>query len=268
MFSGSDFDITRFGRKKSIFYIITPDEKTTYAPLISTFVHQSYSILISHATASPAHRLSVRVNYILDEFAQLPLIKDFPSAITAARSRNIRFTLFIQSMHQLIATYGDDAETILGNMGNTIFLNSRELPLLNRMAELCGHDKYGHYLISPSRLQRLKNKEKGEALILIGSCYPFITHLSDISEYDFDQSKYPPVPMPAIKTKSPLLDLDKLQRRFQWLNDDELTFGKKDRRKPGTDDKTASSEGSDEIDAYDPLIHITINEHEKKVHKK
>ena len=248
VFSGSDFDITRFGRKKSIFYIITPDEKTTYAPLISTFVHQSYSILISHATASPVHRLPVRVNYILDEFAQLPHIKDFPSAITAARSRNIRFTLFIQSMHQLIAIYGDDAETILGNMGNMIFLNSRELPLLSRMAELCGHDKYGHYLISPSRLQRLKNKEKGEALILIGSCYPFITHLADISEYDFDQSKYPPIPLPEIKTKSPLFDLDKLQRRFQWLNDDELKFGKKDRRKPGSDDKSDSSDENDEIE--------------------
>lgn len=34
----------------------------------------------------------------------------------------------------------------------------------------------------PTQLQRL-NKEKGEALILLGRQYPYITHLADISEY-------------------------------------------------------------------------------------
>ncbi len=224
VFSGSDFDIASFGEEKTILYIITPDEKTTYAPLISTFVHQAYSILISHATNSPERRLNIRVNFILDEFAQLPHIKDFPSAITAARSRNIRFTLFIQSLHQLTATYKDDAETILGNMGNTIFLNSRELPLLQRIAELCGRDQIGNFLISPSRLQRLKNKEKGEALILTGSCYPYITHLADISEYPFHPEDYPLPALPQRQTASPLFNMEHLNNRFHWLTDPEYKF--------------------------------------------
>jgi len=225
LFSGSDFDIKTFGDEKSILYLITPDEKTTYSMLISNFVHQAYSILISHATALPERKLARRVNFILDEFAQLPYIKDFPSAITAARSRNIRFTLCVQSMHQLIATYNDDAETILGNMGNTIFLNSRELPLLQRIADLCGKDKYGNYLISPSRLQRLRNKDKGEALIMIGSCYPFITHLADISDYDFNPDDYPPVMLPErSENKSALLDIIKIGRKIEWINDPECRF--------------------------------------------
>lgn len=224
IFSGSDFDIKTFGEEKSILYLITPDEKTTYSMLISNFVHQSYSILISYATSLPGRCLPRRVNFILDEFAQLPYIKDFPSAITAARSRNIRFTLFVQSMHQLKATYKDDAETILGNMGNTIFLNSRELPLLERIADLCGYDKSGNYLISPSRLQRLKNKEKGEALIMIGSNFPFITRLADISEYDFDPADYPPFQMPEHRDKSPLFDMGKLNSRLRWLNDPDCRF--------------------------------------------
>ena len=186
------------------------------------------------------------MNFILDEFAQLPYIQDFPSAITAARSRNIRFTLFIQSMHQLKATYGDDAETILGNMGNTIFLNSRELPLLSRISELCGNDKYGNYLISPSRLQRLKNREKGEALIMIGSCYPFITRLADISEYDFRPSDYPDVPLPQRKKKSPLFDLDKLQKRFHWLLDPECRFEEPKRKEEPEEDDNENEE--DEFD--------------------
>ena len=224
IFSGFDFDIKNFGEEKSILYLITPDEKTTYSMLISNFVHQAYSILISHATSLPGHSLKRRVNFILDEFAQLPYIKDFPSAITAARSRNIRFTLFIQSMHQLRATYEDDAETILGNMTNTIFLNSRELPLLERIANLCGYDKSGNYLISPSRLQRLKNKEKGEALIMIGSNYPFITHLVDISEYDFNPADYPPFRLPKHRDKLPLFEMNKLTSRLKWLNDPDCRF--------------------------------------------
>ncbi len=236
LFSGSDLDIKSFGEEKSILYLITPDEKTTYSMLISNFVHQAYSILISYATSLPERRLRKRVNFILDEFAQLPKIKDFPSAITAARSRNIRFTLLLQSMHQLKATYEDDAETILGNMGNTIFLNSRELPLLQRMADLCGKDKYDQYLISPSRLQRLQNKEKGEALILLGSCYPFITRLADISEYDFNPADYPPVVLPDRARKTPFFELSKLFDRLEWLNDPECRFGK-----PATESSSSAS---------------------------
>lgn len=224
LFSGQDFDIRKFGEEKTILYIIAPDEKTTYSKLITNFIHQAYSILISHATAQPTRQLKKRVNFILDEFAQLPYINDFPSAISAARSRNIRFTLFIQSLHQLTSTYGENAETILGNTGNTIFLNSRELPLLNRMAELCGYNQDGHYLISPSRLQRLKNKEKGEALILLGSCYPFISNLADISDYDYDPNMYPPVDIPKRDEPSPLFEVSKLNDRLNWLCDPECKF--------------------------------------------
>lgn len=224
LFSGQDFDIRKFGEEKTILYIIAPDEKTTYSKLITNFIHQAYSILISHATAQPTRQLKKRVNFILDEFAQLPYINDFLSAISAARSRNIRFTLFIQSLHQLTSTYGENAETILGNTGNTIFLNSRELPLLNRMAELCGYNQDGHYLISPSRLQRLKNKEKGEALILLGSCYPFISNLADISDYDYDPNMYPPVDIPKRDEASPLFEVSKLNDRLNWLCDPECKF--------------------------------------------
>lgn len=240
LFSGSDFDICSFGEQKTILYIITPDEKTTYAKLMSTFVHQAYSVLISHATALPERRLKKRVNFILDEFGQLPYINDFPSAITAARSRNIRFTLFIQSMYQLKAAYGDDAEIILGNMGNTIFLNSRELPLLNRMAELCGLDKYGNPLISTSRLQRLKNKENGEALLLLGSCYPFITHLSDISSYHFDPSAHPAVELPKTEKEAPLFDTEKIQERFEWLLDRNCVFKDINKQEKEDDDISES----------------------------
>lgn len=59
--------------------------------------------------------------------------------ITAARSRQIRFTMIIQNFAQLNKVYGkDDAETIKGNCGNIVYLISTELAALEEISKLCG----------------------------------------------------------------------------------------------------------------------------------
>ena len=193
MLTSSDIDVTRIGFEKAALFIIMPDEKTTMNFLISLFIKQLYQCLVDAAQGVPGGALPNRVNFILDEFANLPTINDMPAMISASRSRNLRFYLFVQSMNALISKYGEDAHAIMGNCGNWIFLTSRELPLLNLLSELCGNDGYGNRLISTSQLQRL-SKEKGEALILCGRNYPFIANLPDIDEYPYDC--LPPVQFP------------------------------------------------------------------------
>ena len=128
----------------------------------------------------------MRVNFVLDEFCNMPKIQDMPAMISAARSRNMRFYLVAQSMHQLRGKYGEDADTIKGNCDNWVFLTSKELALLNEISELCGSittaGNIKRALISVSELQRL-DKERGEALILHCRQYPFISELADISAY-------------------------------------------------------------------------------------
>jgi type IV secretion system protein VirD4 len=130
------------------------------------------------------------MNFILDEFSNLPKISDMPAMITAARSRNIRFYLFIQSQHQLVAKYGGDAHTIKGNCNNWIFLNSRERELLEEIVVLCGECIYENNirrpLISVSDLQQFR-KEKGEALVMLGRNAPYITKIFDIDDYPWVQ---------------------------------------------------------------------------------
>lgn len=185
MLSNNDIDLKNCGEKFVIFLII-PDEKTTYHKLISLFIKQSYEYLIYEAQITRNGRLPIRVNYILDEFSSLPTIKDFPSMISAARSRDIRFVLVIQSKHQLVERYREESETISSNCINWIFLTSRELPLLKDLSALCGKNKSGRDILSVSALQHL-NKEKGQALILSGRLLPYIAELIDISEYDQDK---------------------------------------------------------------------------------
>ena len=141
--------------------------------------------------------LPLRVNFVLDEFCNLPRIPDMPSMISAARSRNMRYFLVAQSKHQLVGRYGEDADTIKGNCDNWVFLTSKELDLLQEISSLCGEivtaDREKRPLISVSELQRF-NKEKGEALIIHSRQYPFISQLADIDMYEAFKG-YPPVPM-------------------------------------------------------------------------
>lgn len=197
MLSDTSFDLRRIGREKTAVYIIVPDEKTTYHFLVTTFIKQAYEILIEEAQKEKNRQLPVRVNFVLDEFCNIPKVPDMPSMISAARSRNMRFYLIVQSMHQLKGRYDEDADTIKGNCDNWVFLTSKELDLLNEISELCGNtvceNGLSRRLISVSELQRF-NKEKGEALIMHARQYPIITAMADISEYKAFGT-YPPAEM-------------------------------------------------------------------------
>lgn len=182
MLSDNTISLDAIGKEKTIIYLIMPDEKATYHKLISLFVKQSYEYLI-YKSQDDDNGFSTRINYILDEFSTLPTIKDFPNMITAARSRNIRFNLVIQSLHQLKSRYQDEAETIKSNCSNWIYLTSREIELLKELSELCGCDKNGNSIFSISALQHF-DKNLGQALILCGRLFPFISELRDISWYD------------------------------------------------------------------------------------
>ena len=189
LLSKSDIDFDVITQKPTAIFMVLPDEKTGYHGLASLFIKQNYEYIINKAQMESLKnnfqvgKLTRRVNYVLDEFSSLPTIHDFPAMITASRSRNIRFTLIIQSKHQLLQRYAEEAETIQTNCNNWIFLASRELKLLEEISELCGKTSEGKPVLSVAALQWL-DKEEGEALVLSGRNKPCVTHLPDINEYD------------------------------------------------------------------------------------
>src|SRR5699024_9516461 len=110
--SYSDFDMNSIGKEKTAVFIIIQDEKKTYHSLATIFVKQCYETLIDVAQSNGG-KLPCRTNFLLDEFANMPPLKDVTTMITAARSRQIRFTMIIQNFAQLKQVYGaDNAETI------------------------------------------------------------------------------------------------------------------------------------------------------------
>ncbi|EET58770.1 TraG/TraD family protein [Marvinbryantia formatexigens DSM 14469] len=185
LLSSSTFDLQSIGFGKDALYLIMPDEKSTYHKVITIFIKQIYELLIDNAfKRTSENRYPVRINFILDEFSSLPAISDFPQMIAASRSRNIRFTLVVQSKHQLRQRYDEETATIMSNCVNWIFLTSRELELLREISELSGMTGSGYEnVISVSRLQHL-DKDAGECLVFHGRKYPYLAMLPDIDVYD------------------------------------------------------------------------------------
>lgn len=210
MLSRDDIALDILHQEPSAIFLLLPDEKTSYHKLVSLFIKQSYEFLIYQAQKRHkpmnANEKTVRINYILDEFSSLPTIKDFPAMITAARSRNIRFNLFVQSKHQLVLRYGEEAETIQTNCNNLLVLSGKELRLLEDVSKLCG-DVIGDFLVRPvfavSELRQL-DKGRGEILVFSGSNKPLLTRLPDINQYDNGRARTIPIPQRYKQEKSTL----------------------------------------------------------------
>ena len=196
MLSHSDFEIQDIGLKKTALFIVIQDEKKTYHSLATILVKQIYETLIDVAQAHGG-KLPVRTNFLLDEFANMPPLKDVTTMITAARSRAMRFTLIIQNFAQLNEVYGEqNAETIKGNCGNLVYLMSTELKALEEISKMCGEVKskkddktVSTPLITISDLQKLS---QFEIIIRRVRLAPFKTKLTPDYKMNWGM-KYPKV---------------------------------------------------------------------------
>lgn len=188
MLSYSDFEMRDIGRKKTAVFLIVQDEKKTLHPLATIFIKQCYETLIDVAQESGG-KLPFRTNFILDEFANMPPLKDVTTMVTAARSRLIRFTFIIQNFAQLTKVYGkEDGDTIRGNC-NLLYLISSEIAALEEISKMCGEVKSKEKdktastpLVTVSDLQRLN---KFEIIVLRRRLFPFKTRFQTDFEVDW-----------------------------------------------------------------------------------
>ena len=198
MLANSDFDMANIGKEKTAVFMIIHDEKKTYHALATIFIKQCYETLIDVAQNTSKGELPVRTNFILDEFANMPPLKDITTMITAARSRLIRFTMIIQNFAQLDAVYGkENAQTIRSNCNNLLYLLTTELAALKEISELCGEVKVKvgkgdkereetRPLVTVSDLQKMK---QFEAIIIRTRMNPFRTKLKANFQIDWGIKK-------------------------------------------------------------------------------
>ncbi len=216
MLSQNDFDISSIGKQKTAVFMVIHDEKKTYHALATIFIKQCYESLIDVAQHTSDGKLPVRTNFILDEFANMPPLKDITTMITAARSRQVRFTMIIQNFAQLDAVYGkDNAQTIRSNCNNLLYLLTTELAALKEISELCGDKmvKIGkgekereeaRPLATVADLQKMK---QFEAIVIRTRLNPFKTRLKPNFEIDWGMEKTTADPF-VERTKQPIKVFD------------------------------------------------------------
>lgn len=187
----NDIDLTEVGKKPCAVYLIVPDEKENRHVFASLFITQLYKALIDVASHTKENTLPHPVNFIIDEFANIPKIPGMDNKITVSRSRGIFFMLIIQGLNQLEEKYGKVGDTIRDNCNLLIYLATNDYNTAKYFSDLCGmktevsksqskskgKDKStsssaslsSEPLIRPEELLRLK---EGESVIKMLRCQP------------------------------------------------------------------------------------------------
>lgn len=235
MLSHSDFSLDSIGEQPTALFIVIQDEKKTYHSLVTILLKQCYETLIATAQKHGG-KLPIRTNFLLDEFANMPPLKDITTMITAARSRQIRFTMIIQNFAQLDQVYGkENAETIKGNCGNIVYLITTELKALEEISKMCGEvkskkdDKTASTpLVTVSDLQRMK---QFEVIIMRMRKNPFKTKFVPYFQWNLGK-KYAEAEYP-IREKEQVHTFDlrefvkakKKEKLMQMMNNDQSGSG-------------------------------------------
>ncbi|MDD4283082.1 MAG: type IV secretory system conjugative DNA transfer family protein, partial [Bacilli bacterium] len=235
MTSNTDFELENIGKEKTAVFLVIPDEKESRHILGSLFVDQAYQSLVAFAQEQSDGRLPYRVNFVLDEFANMPAIKSFSNKITVSRSRNIRFYLIIQDFDQLKEKYKDQTGTIKSNCNNWIYLltadNDTAKEISNRLGKYTitssriststrlskidlnvSNDTslMGRDLLTPDELMKFK---LGEGIFLQTRLNPIRSKFIQIDDYPIKiiESEYT---VNQKKKKTKLFDLDKYREKY------------------------------------------------------
>lgn len=135
----NSFEMDELANGPIAVFIDYRDELKVHYEVISLFIQDAYRFLIERANENKNGKLDVPVYFILDEFGNFPMIKDFETTISACAGRNIFFILIVQSYAQLNSVYGNDvAEIIRDNLNVHVFFGSNNPSTLKEFSDECG----------------------------------------------------------------------------------------------------------------------------------
>lgn len=239
--SNSTFEIEDLINEKVALFIIARDENSAYDPLITATIDLIYSVLVTRAEENGGI-LNRRVTFLLDEFGNLPALRDIEKKLTLSRARGISWHLVCQSLDQLSLIYGKErAPIIIGNCNNLIYMYSPDIALVKHISALCGERK-GEQIsdikspLCPVDMLRHLDKYSGETLLLLERQKPFITHLPYITNYygvekldKVDFKKREPQKLERFDFQAVVKEMKKKELEMM-MHDDELEHKKKRQR--------------------------------------
>jgi len=142
MTAHTDFTLSDigFGEKPIAVFLGIPDYDASNHFIASVFIRQLYFTLAKKATLTKSGKCTREVIFLLDEFGNLPPIEGMANIITVSLGRGIRFNLIIQSYAQIEKLYDKDADTIIGNCGNQIYILTNDKQTAEMYSALIGNE--------------------------------------------------------------------------------------------------------------------------------
>lgn len=182
--SKSTINFAEFRKKPSILYIIVPEHRIKENALyLSLMFREIFEALLEVPSKKDL------VQYLLLDEAGNIFVPKLANYITVLRKRKTSVSLILQSIQQLKALYGNDADTIIENTMNHIYYPGLSLQTCLELSQKIGNTsinppskyfptnkKEGSKvpLLSPESIRTLKN---GRALFLSGNLPPIILKL-------------------------------------------------------------------------------------------
>lgn len=202
--TGKDtIDMGTIGLEPTALFCITPTAKTTYNWIISLAYTQLFETLYYTAeTKCKGKRLPVHVRFLLDEFANIGQIPDFPQKLSTMRKYEISCDIIIQNMAQLETMYKDAWKTIVGNCDTFIYLGGHESSSTEYVSKMLGkqtiksrnssrtygrqgssnisYNAQGRELMTPDEIAHMSDQK---CLVMVKGLMPFFDNKYDIKKH-------------------------------------------------------------------------------------
>lgn len=128
-----------FGDRPIAVFMATPSYDKSLYKLPTIFIRQAYYVL-GKACDEGAGRCKRLVKFILDETGNMPAIEILDTMTTMGLGQNISFDFYLQNYEQMTDIYGEQtAETIKGNCGNHIFIQTKSRKTAEEFSKLLGN---------------------------------------------------------------------------------------------------------------------------------
>ena len=137
--STNEFEFTDLGSKPTALFIIVPDEDRAHFQLVTIIIGMLTKDLTKFANLPENNgMLPVKVEWILDEFANCPPLSSIETLVSVARSRGMRFQFFIQSFSQLEHVYGKEVASIIIDNASLCYLKTNSVDCAQKIADKLG----------------------------------------------------------------------------------------------------------------------------------
>lgn len=104
-----------YSEKPIAIFLVTPPNRSEYNSIVSFFINQLFNANYDSALGSD-RKTTNRIQFILDEFANIPPIPEMGKKLSIGLGQNIQFMMFVQNLEQIEKNYGaTESAEIIGN---------------------------------------------------------------------------------------------------------------------------------------------------------